>query len=66
MDSDLELKVMKSIFTEAAPNAVILLSTHKPSLLGFVNRIIILDKGQIVFDGPRDEAIAKLTRKAPN
>jgi ATP-binding cassette subfamily C protein LapB len=65
MDSDLELKVMKSIFTDAVPDAVIILSTHKPSLLGFVNRIIILDKGKIVFDGPRDEAIAKLTRKVP-
>jgi ATP-binding cassette subfamily C protein LapB len=50
MDGDLELKVMKSIFTNAAPDAVVLLSTHKMSLLGFVDRIIVLDKAKVVLE----------------
>jgi ATP-binding cassette subfamily C protein LapB len=63
MDGDLELKVMRSIFTDAAPDSVILLSTHKLSLLTFVDRIIVLDKGKVLLDGPKSEVISKLSGK---
>jgi ATP-binding cassette subfamily C protein LapB len=62
MDGDLELKVIQSLFTSANLNATVLLSTHKTSLLKFVDRIIVLDKGKIVIDGKRDEVIARLTK----
>lgn len=65
MDGDLELGVMKSIFTESTPGSIIILSTHKLSLLNFVDRIIVLDRGKVAFDGPRAEVIAKLSGKNP-
>jgi ATP-binding cassette subfamily C protein LapB len=34
--------------------------THKPHLLTHVNRVIVLDQGHIVLDGPRDEVLARL------
>jgi ATP-binding cassette subfamily C protein LapB len=34
--------------------------THKPALLAYVNRVIVLDKGRIVLDGPRDAVLARL------
>ena len=61
MDGDLEMKVMKGIFEATAPDSVIVLSTHKTGLLSFVNRVILIDKGKVVLDGPRDEVIAKLS-----
>jgi len=65
LDGDLEVKVMRTLFQQAAGEAVIVLATHKRSLLGLVDRIIVMDKGRIVIDGPRDEVLAKLGRPAP-
>jgi ATP-binding cassette subfamily C protein LapB len=63
MDGDLELKIMKSLFEESRKDAVIVLSTHKLGLLNFVDRIIVLDKSKVVFDGPKDQVLAKLMKK---
>jgi len=61
MDGDLENKVTRGIFSSSAPESVIVISTHKTALLSFVNRIIMMDKGKILLDGPKDEVLAKLS-----
>jgi ATP-binding cassette subfamily C protein LapB len=38
----------------------IIVATHRPSLLGLVDRLLVFDKGHLVADGPRDEVLAKL------
>jgi ATP-binding cassette subfamily C protein LapB len=38
----------------------IIVATHRPSLLGLVDRLLVFDKGRLVADGPRDEVLAKL------
>jgi ATP-binding cassette, subfamily C, bacterial LapB len=40
------------------------LSTHKPQLLTLVDRLIVVDKGRITADGPRDEILKAYTRPA--
>ncbi|MGG7048744.1 MULTISPECIES: type I secretion system permease/ATPase [unclassified Campylobacter] len=40
-----------------------LLVTHKTSLLELVDRLIVVDAGKILLDGPRDEVLAKLSGK---
>jgi ATP-binding cassette subfamily C protein LapB len=65
LDGDLEVKVMQTLFQNVSPETVVVLATHKRSLLGLVNRIIVMNKGRIVLDGPRDEVLAKLSRPAP-
>jgi ATP-binding cassette subfamily C protein LapB len=40
------------------------LSTHRYSLLSLVNRLIVLDKGRIAADGPKDKVLEALQRKA--
>jgi ATP-binding cassette subfamily C protein LapB len=60
IDGELEQTILKVLFTEADPQSVILLSTHKLALLKYVERVIVLDRGKIRFDGPRAEVIAKL------
>ena len=43
------------------PGKTLLLVTHKASLLPLVDRIVILEEGKIVADGPRQEIIQRLT-----
>lgn len=38
----------------------LLLVTHRASLLTLVNRVILIDRGKVVADGPRDEVLAML------
>jgi ATP-binding cassette subfamily C protein LapB len=44
----------------AANGLTMLVSTHRPSLLSLVTRILVFDRGLLVADGPRDEIIEKL------
>jgi len=41
-------------------NRTLLLVTHRNSLLTLVNRILVVDSGQVVADGDRDTVIAAL------
>jgi len=34
--------------------------THRPSVLPFVQRVIVVDQGRIVMDGPRDQVLQRL------
>jgi ATP-binding cassette subfamily C protein LapB len=36
--------------------------THRTPFLRLVSRVIIVDRGKIVADGPRDQILAKLNR----
>ncbi len=42
----------------------LLLVTHKPSMLTLVDRIIVLDGGAVIADGPRDQVMQALTAKS--
>jgi ATP-binding cassette subfamily C protein LapB len=48
---------LKELATRAA---TVLVSTHRMSLLSFVDRLLLFERGKLVADGPRDEVIAKL------
>ena len=47
-----------------AEHRTLLLVTHKPTLLTLVSRLIVVDGGRIVMDGPRDEVLRRLTQPA--
>jgi ATP-binding cassette, subfamily C, bacterial LapB len=44
----------------AREQMTIIISTHRFSLLGYVDRILLFDKGRLVADGPRDKVLALL------
>ena len=44
----------------AADNMTIVISTHRLSLLSFVDRILLFERGKLIADGPRDKVIAML------
>ena len=37
----------------------LVVATHRVAVLGIVDRLIVMDGGRIVADGPRDEILAK-------
>ncbi|MFV0450017.1 MAG: type I secretion system permease/ATPase [Vibrio sp.] len=44
----------------------LVVATHRLSILGLVDRIIVLDKGQIVLDGPRNTILQQLQSSQPS
>ncbi|QQO20293.1 type I secretion system permease/ATPase [Bradyrhizobium diazoefficiens] len=43
----------------------IIISTHRLSLLGMVDRLLLFDNGRLVADGPRDKVLSLLQGKSP-
>lgn len=61
MDQDTEARVIR-VLGEWLKGKTLLISTHRPQLLVWVNRIAVMQKGQIVSEGPRDEMLQKLSK----
>lgn len=61
MDTQSESALIDQLAIEMAGRTVILI-THRASLLRLVDRIVVVDQGRIVSDGPRDEIISKMNR----
>ncbi len=51
---------IKAKLTEFAADRTLILTTHKMSMLDMVDRLIILDKGRVVADGPRERVFEAL------
>ncbi len=64
LDAQLELLVMHNLFRALPRETTIVLVTHKPALVMQVNRVILLEHGRILTDGPRDEVLARAREKA--
>ena len=47
---------------EELKDRTLLLITHRPPLLQLVDRIILMDKGKVVADGPRDNVLKQIMR----
>jgi ATP-binding cassette subfamily C protein LapB len=61
MDSQTETALIQRLQEELKGRTFILI-THRPPLLALVQRILLIDKGRVVADGPRDEVLKQLTR----
>jgi ATP-binding cassette subfamily C protein LapB len=55
-----ESEFLNRLQTLAAAEMTIFISTHRLSLLSFVERILLFDQGKLVADGPRDRVLAML------
>ena len=56
---------MKKRLFEYSRDKTLLLVTHKAPMLQLVERLVVIDEGRIVMDGPRDEVLQSLKGK-PN
>jgi ATP-binding cassette subfamily C protein LapB len=60
MDGDLERFVMGRLVGHLRRDTVLVIVTHKAALLQHVDRILVVDRGRLVMDGPRDAVLARV------
>lgn len=63
LDAQLEAKIVANLKPLVADRTV-LIATHRPAALALAERVIWLEGGKIVADGPRDEILARLSGRA--
>ena len=61
MDFATEAQFVQALI-EYLKGRTLVLITHKPSLLALVERIIVLDGGRVVADGPKEKVLQALTQ----
>ncbi len=62
LDQSTEAKVIAAIGSALTREMTLVLVTHRLQLLSLVDRVIVLQNGRIVVDGPTAEVMAKLKR----
>jgi ATP-binding cassette subfamily C protein LapB len=66
MDLATERQLIGHLSTSLAPEHTVLIATHRFSLLSLVSRLIVIDNGRIVADGPREAVLAQLRARGEN
>ena len=64
MDAQSELAFLRQL-KEATAGRTLLVVTHRPAVLELVNRIIVMDAGRVVMDGPKQQVLAALSGARP-
>jgi ATP-binding cassette subfamily C protein LapB len=60
MDLATERQLIKHLETSMTPDQTVLIATHRYSLLSLVSRLLVIDNGRLIADGPKDEVLAQL------
>lgn len=61
VDTETEARLMANLREEFAGRTLILI-THRPSLLGLVDRVVLMSRGRIVMDGTPENITRNVTR----
>src|SRR3954453_9234764 len=61
MDTQTEMYFIEHLKTALAPDQTLIVSTHRHNMLSIVNRLIVIDAGKVIADGPRDEVLKHLS-----
>ena len=64
MDNQTENLFIDHLEKALDPGQTLMVSTHRHALLRIVDRLIVIDQGVVLADGPRDEIIGQLQRVA--
>ena len=64
MDTQTELYFIERLKTAIAKDQTLVVSTHRHNMLSICDRLIVIDAGRIIADGPRDEVMGKLATAA--
>ena len=59
MDAQSEISFLKQL-KDAAAGRTLVAVTHRPAVLELVERIVVVDAGQVLLDGPKAAVLAKL------
>jgi len=60
MDTQTELYFIEHLKTALAPDQTLVVSTHRHNMLSIVDRLIVIDGGRIIADGPREQVLGHL------
>ena len=60
MDLATERQLIKHLEASLTPDQTVLIATHRYSLLSLVTRLMVIDNGRLVADGPKDVVLAQL------
>jgi len=61
MDSQTEKLFVEKLSNSLTADQTLVISTHRPALFSVCNRLIVLDRGRIVADGPTSELLSSAT-----
>lgn len=61
MDQQTENEFIQRFSAWLGKDRSLVIATHKPSILSLVSRIIVLEQGQVLIDGPRDQVLQQLS-----
>jgi ATP-binding cassette subfamily C protein LapB len=64
MDTQTENYFIEHLRTALDPKQTLIVSTHRHQMLNIVDRLIVIDAGRIVADGPRSEILGRLSKAA--
>ncbi|HEX8513137.1 MAG TPA: type I secretion system permease/ATPase [Allosphingosinicella sp.] len=62
MDAQTETALIQRLRDELKDRTLVLI-THRPPLLALVSRIMLIERGRVAMDGPRDEVLKQITRQ---
>ncbi|WP_310383329.1 ATP-binding cassette domain-containing protein [Roseateles sp.] len=65
MDAQSEMAFLRQL-RDAAGTCTLVVVTHRPAVLELVSRIVVVDNGRVVLDGPRDQVLAALSGVRPS
>ena len=64
LDEQGEIALGQALATIKQRGCTVIVITHRMGVLGLTDRIMILNDGQLVMDGPRDDVLAKLQQRS--
>ena len=63
MDDDTERRAIFNLSQAVKPEQTMIIVTHKMALLGLVQRLVVMQQGRIVLDGPRDAVLEHMRKQ---
>jgi ATP-binding cassette subfamily C protein LapB len=63
MDLQTERSFIQRLGQAIQPHQCLIVATHRNSMLALVNRLVVLDNGKIIADGPKDAVLQALVKK---
>ena len=63
MDMRTEMSFVERLKPATYPGQTLIVSTHRHAVLSLCDRLIVIDRGKIVADGPRDQIMAQAMAK---
>lgn len=58
LDNEAEARVIGALQRLVSPQDIVLIATHRPSLLPLANRVVVMRRGEVLIDGPPKTVLA--------